>query len=249
MIPQIRKGDKMKLGFKFGTKYVEFTVSFSNRKTLAIEVETNGKVNVVAPMGVSEEKIIKKVKSKAKWIVQKQYEVRNINVNKINREAVNGESYLYLGRNYTLQLMIKEDTNKIEVKLFRGKFIVITPSKDEEKIKLALEEWYREKTLQKINDRIKYYKHFFNKEPKTIKVKEQKKRWASCTSKNELLFNWRCAMAPAYIIDYIVVHEMCHMYHKDHSKEFWNMVSNVMPDYEGRREWLRDNGIKLNLQI
>ena len=54
-------------------------------------------------------------------------------------------------------------------------------------------------------------------------------------------------MAPAYIIDYIVVHEMCHMYHKDHSKEFWNMVSGIMPDYESRRLWLRDNGIKLDL--
>lgn len=237
----------MRLGFKFGTKDIEFTVSFSNRKTLAIEVEANGEVNVVAPMGVSEEEIIKKVKSKATWIVQKQYEVRNINVNKINREAVNGESYLYLGRNYTLQLMIKEYINKIEVKLFRGKFIVTTPTKDEEKIKSALEEWYREKALQKINDRIKYYKPFFNKEPKSIKVKEQKKRWASCTSRNELLFNWRCAMAPAYIIDYIVVHEMCHMYHKDHSNEFWNMISSIMPDYEVRKEWLRDNGVKLDL--
>ncbi|MBY6951036.1 M48 family metallopeptidase [Clostridium botulinum] len=237
----------MKLGFKFGTKHIEFTVKFSNRKNLAIEVETNGEVNVVAPIGVSEEEIIKRVKSKATWIVQKQYEVRNINVNKINREAVNGESYLYLGRNYTLQLMRKEYINKIEVKLFRGKFIVTTPTKDEEKIKVALEEWYREKALQKINDRIKYYKPFFNKEPKVIKVKEQKKRWASCTSKNELLFNWRCAMAPAYIIDYIVVHEMCHMYHKDHSKEFWNMICGIMPDYEVRREWLRNNGIKLDL--
>lgn len=237
----------MKLRFKFGTKDIEFTVKYSNRKTLAIEVEPNGAVNVVAPLGVLEEDIIKTVKTKAVWIVQKQYEVRNINVNKINREAVSGESYLYLGRNYTLQLIINEDIKNIEVKLFRGKFIVTTITKDEEKIKVALEEWYREKALQKIDDRVEYYSPFFNKQPKSVKVKEQKKRWASCTSKDELLFNWRCVMAPAYIIDYIVVHEMCHMYYKDHSKEFWNMVSNVMPDYEGRKEWLRDNGIKLDL--
>ncbi|MFD3157949.1 M48 family metallopeptidase [Haloimpatiens sp. FM7330] len=237
----------MNLVFKFGTKDIEFTVKYSNRKTLAIEVEPSGKVNVVAPMGVSQEEIIKKVRSKAAWIVQKQYEVKNINVNKINREAVNGESYLYLGRNYTLQLIDDKTIKKIQVKLFRGKFIVTTPTKDEVKIKEALEQWYREKALQKICDRVKYYRPFFNKEPKAIKVKEQKKRWASCTSKDELLFNWRCVMAPAYILDYIVVHEMCHMYHKDHSKEFWNMVSDVMPDYEGRKEWLRYNGIKLDL--
>lgn len=237
----------MKLKFKFGTKDIEFTVGFSNRKTLAIEVETNGEVNVVAPIGTSEEEIIKRVKSKAAWIVQKRYEVRNINVNKINREPVNGESYLYLGRNYTMQLILDKQIKDINVRLFRGKFVVTTYTKDEDKIKVALEKWYREKALQKINERVKYYIHFFNKQPKSIKVKEQKKRWASCTSKDELLFNWRCAMAPAYIIDYIVVHEMCHMYYKDHSKEFWNMVSEVMPDYASRRMWLRDNGIKLDL--
>lgn len=126
----------MKLRFKFGTKDIEFNVSYSNRKTLAIEVETNGEVNVVAPMGVSEEAILKRVKSRAVWIVQKQYQVRNINVNKINREAINGESYLYLGRNYTLQLILDEQSKNINVKLFRGKFIVTTYTNDEDKIKV-----------------------------------------------------------------------------------------------------------------
>lgn len=237
----------MKLAFVFGTKNIEFAVKYSNRKTLAIEVEPSGEVNVVAPMGVSEEDIIKRVKTKAAWIVEKQYEVRNININKINREAVSGESYLYLGRNYTLQLILNESSNEIDVRLLRGKFLVTTYTKAEENIKSALEKWYREKALLKINERIKYYIHYFDKQPQSIKVKEQKKRWASCTSKDELLFNWRCVMAPSNIIDYIIVHEMCHMYYKDHSKEFWNMVSGIMPDYEGRRMWLRDNGIKLDL--
>lgn len=237
----------MKLGFMFGTKYIDFSMQYSDRKTLAIEVEASGEVNVVAPIGVSEEDIVRRVKSKAAWIVKKQYEVRNININKINRETINGESYLYLGRNYTLQLIEDKEIKKTDVKLFRGKFLVTTYSRDEEKIKASLERWYREKALKKINKRVEYYSPFFNRQPKSIKVKEQKKRWASCTSKDELLFNWRCAMAPAYIIDYIVVHEMCHMLYKDHSKEFWSMVSGIMPDYESRRLWLRDNGIKLDL--
>lgn len=241
------KGENMKLGFIFGTKNIEFEVQYSNRKTLAIEVEPSGEVNVVAPIGISEDKIIARVKTKAIWIVQKQYEVRNINVNKVNREAVSGESYLYLGRNYTMQLIVDKQREEIDVKLFRGKFVVTTYTKDEVKIKSSLEKWYRDKAFRKVDERVKYYGHFFNKQPKSIKVKEQKKRWASCTSKDELLFNWRCAMAPSYIIDYIVIHEMCHMYHKDHSKEFWNMVSGIMPDYESRRLWLRDNGIKLDL--
>ncbi|MFL0270114.1 M48 family metallopeptidase [Candidatus Clostridium radicumherbarum] len=237
----------MRLGFVFGTRNIDFNLEYSNRKTLAIEVEPSGEVNVIAPISVSEEKIINKVKSRASWIVQKQYEVRNINVNKINREAISGESYLYLGRNYTLQINVRTRTEEITVRLFRGKFIVTTYTEDEEKIKSALEEWYRKKALIKINERINYYSHYFDRKPSAVKVKEQKKRWASCTSKDELLFNWRCIMAPSNIIDYIIVHEMCHMYHKDHSKEFWSMVNGVLPDYEGRKLWLRDNGIKLDI--
>jgi predicted metal-dependent hydrolase len=107
----------MKLGFVFGTRNIDFNVLYSNRKTLEVEVEPSGEVNVVAPLGVSEEDIIKRVKTRAAWIVQKQYEVRNINVNKINREAVSGESYLYLGRNYTLQLNVYEESKEIAVTL------------------------------------------------------------------------------------------------------------------------------------
>lgn len=237
----------MKLGFQYGTKYIDFNVIFKERKTMSIEVEPSGEVNVVSPLGVSEIDILKKVKSKAKWIVQKQYDTKFININKINREAVNGESYMYLGRNYSLLLEVNDTRNDILVKLYRGKFIVETNTKDQGKIKLALENWYREKTLLRVNERVNYFKQYFNMSPKDIKVKEQKKRWASCTSSNELLFNWRCSMAPANILDYIVVHEMCHMLYKDHSKEFWDKVSAVMLDYEMRREWLRNNGIKLDI--
>ena len=115
------------------------------------------------------------------------------------------------------------------------------------KIKKAMENWYREKTLAKVKERVSYYSSYFNNEVTTVKVKEQKKRWASCTSKNELLFNWRCVMAPVFVLDYIVVHEMCHMEYKNHSKDFWNRVYAVMPDYEVRKDWLRDYGIRLNM--
>ncbi|MDK2827693.1 MAG: hypothetical protein PWP67_485 [Clostridium butyricum] len=73
------------------------------------------------------------------------------------------------------------------------------------------------------------------------------KRWASCTKNNELLFNWRSVMAPSNILDYIIVHELCHMKYKNHSKEFWDSVCEILPDYEIRREWLKNNGIKLDL--
>lgn len=237
----------MKLGFQYGTKFINFEVEFRKRKNLTIEVEPSGEVKVISPLGVSEDEILNKVKTKANWIVQKQYEVKNININKIKREAVNGESYLYLGRNYSLQIVLDENIKDIDVKLSRGKFVVNTYTKDEEIIKAALEKWYREKALKKVKERIKYYEPYFKNKVTNIKVKEQKKRWASCTKNNELLFNWRSVMAPSNILDYIIVHEMCHMNHKNHSKEFWDNVFEILPDYEVRREWLRNNGIKMDL--
>ena len=237
----------MELKFEYGSRIITFNLIYRKRKTMSIEVESTGEVTVIAPVGTSTEDIMEKVKSRAGWIVSKQYESKFINDTKINREAVSGESYMYLGRNYSLDIRVDENIDNISVKLFQGKFVVNTYIKDEDFIKKAMENWYREKTLAKVKERVSYYSSYFNNEVTTVKVKEQKKRWASCTSKNELLFNWRCVMAPVFVLDYIVVHEMCHMEYKNHSKDFWNRVYAVMPDYEVRKSWLKNNGIKMDI--
>ena len=237
----------MELKFDYGSRIITFNLIYRKRKTMSIEVETTGEVTVIAPVGTSSDDVIEKVKSRAGWIVSKQYESKFINDTKINREAVSGESYMYLGRNYSLDIRVDENIDNISVKLFQGKFVVNTYIKDEDFIKKAMENWYIEKTLAKVKERVSYYSSYFNNEVTTVKVKEQKKRWASCTSKNELLFNWRCVMAPVFVLDYIVVHEMCHMEYKNHSKDFWNRVYAVMPDYEVRKSWLKNNGIKMDI--
>lgn len=238
----------MKLKVQYGTKELEFKVEFKDRDTMSISVEPPNYILVVAPTGMPEEDIKGIVKSRGRWIVQKLFEFRNIDAKRVNREFVNGESFMYLGRNYSLQIHVDETLqNNFKVKLSRGKFNVYVKEKSDEIIKEAMESWYREKTEEQVRKRIKYYQKFFEKKPSDIKVKEQKKRWASCTSKNELLFNWRCGMARATALDYIVVHEICHMYYKNHSQEFWDLVASVMSDYESRKEWLRDNGIRMDL--
>jgi len=111
----------------------------------------------------------------------------------------------------------------------------------------AMEKWYRKKADRIINDRVGLYIEKIGKRPQVVKVKEQKRRWGSCTAKSKLYFNWRIIMAPGGIIDYVVVHEMSHLVHANHSKKFWQKVESVLPDYKKRRKWLKDNGIKLNL--
>lgn len=235
------------LSIEYGTKIIEFTVTYRTRKTIEIGVEAPDVVTVVAPEGLDDEVLLTHVRSKAKWIVQKLYEIKEIQTQHIDREYVNGEAFLYLGRNYTLHLVDDESLMKPITKLFQGKFMITTPVRNQLKLKLSMEDWYRQKTLEKVLERVAYYQKYFEIEATAIKVKEQKKRWASCTSKRELLFNWRCTMAPSWVLDYIVVHEMSHMLIMDHSKDFWSLVERIMPDYEKRREWLKNYGIKMDL--
>lgn len=232
---------------EYGTKTIEFEVEYRNRKSLEISIQPPDNIRVRAPKWSSEEEILKIVKSKGKWITQKLFEFKDVEYRKRKKEYVNGESFMYLGRNYSLEIIKNEDVKRPQVKLYRGKFYIETNTMDQDKLKQAMEQWYREKTLEKILEKADYYKSYFNKDPNSIKVKEQKKRWGSCNSRGNLMFNWRCSMAPSNVLDYIVVHEMCHMIHLNHSKNFWKLVEKIMPDYKNRKEWLKINGIKMHL--
>lgn len=237
----------MKLSYEYGTQRIEFSVIFRKRKTLSIEVEAPNIITVIAPEGATEERILETVKTKSKWIVQKLFEIKEMEYRKRTRQYVNGESFIYMGRNYSLQIVLDDKVKLPEAKLIRGKFYVYTYSKDEAIVKQALENWYKDKAKEKLEERVKYYQDYFDTKPTKIIVKDQQKRWGSCTARQELLFNWRSIMAPSPVLDYIVVHELCHLIHKNHSKEFWQILKSVLPDYEDRKARLRDNGIKYDL--
>lgn len=237
----------MYLSVEYGTKSINFSLTYKNRKTLEINVEPPDIVHVIAPSGVSEQEVLSKVRSKAKWIVQKLYALKDMKYIPIPKEFVSGESFMYLGRNYSLQLEFLPGLKLPKVQLYQGKFHVTTPTYDEEAINSAMETWFRNKASEKISQRVKYYCEKLGKSPSRVRVKHQEKRWASCTSKNELLFNWRCIMAPSPILDYIVVHEMCHMVEKNHSKRFWDKVASILPDFERRKDWLKNNGVRMDL--
>lgn len=237
----------MKLSFDYGTETIEFTVVFRKRKTLSIEVEPPNIITVIAPLGTPEDQILEAVKGKAKWIVQKLFEIRQIEHRRSAKQYVNGEAFTYLGRNYSLQIVIDEVVRVPEAKLIRGKLTVFTQNKDETIIRTAVENWYHDRAKEKITERVAYYQPFFDVQPKRIVIKDQLKRWGSCTKGKELLFNWKSVMAPSPVLDYIVVHEMCHLVHMNHTDEFWKLLKKVLPDYDERKNWLKNNGIKFDI--
>lgn len=236
----------MKLKFNYKENQIEFSIIRKKRKTISIKIEEDGSIIVSAPLRISKEYILLAVREKAYWIIKKQNQLKESCYKKIKREFINGSSFMYLGKEYSLNLILDETIKEISVDL-KETFNIYTNTTNEEKLRFALEKWYRYETLKIVTERIDYYSHNFKDKVTQIKVKEQKRRWASCTGKNAILFNWRISMARADVIDYVVIHEMCHMDHRDHSKHFWNRVEEIMPDYKKKHNWLKENGINLYL--
>lgn len=235
----------MKVDFIYAGNNLEFDLEFANRKTIKITVVTTDRIEVIAPIGVPKKVIIETVKNKAPWLLKKMYLLKNIPAKTIHY-FISGEKFLYLGEEITLKVIVRDGVRKASISLIGDVLCVETPRNDKETIRTALELWYREKTRDKVEERIKFFQLYFKALPRQIKVKEQKRRWASCTYMNDILFNWRCAMAKPEVIDYIVVHEMCHMVHKNHSKDFWNLVQQIMPDYKIKTLWLKNNGMSMD---
>lgn len=237
----------MKLSTMYGSKTIDFEVTYRNRKTLAIQIKPPDQILVLSPANLSEEIITEKVKSKGNWIIKKLLDFKDVVYMPFDKEFINGESFMYLGRNYSVQINLDKNLLRPNIKLSDGKFQITTPAIEQDILKKALEKWYRREAKKIILKRIEFYKPKFRVEPRQIKIKEQKKRWGSCTSKGDLLFNWRAVMAPSPVIDYVIVHEMNHLINRNHSNKFWKSVENILPDYKNRRKWLKDYGVRMDL--
>ncbi len=113
---------------------------------------------------------------------------------------------------------------------------------------LTLDRRYRNSARQKITARVVHYHQQTGGQYTSITIRDQKSRWGSCSSRGTLSFNYRLIFAPAKVLDYVVVHELCHLSHMNHSGDFWNMVEEIMPDYQVYKNWLRDHGRELTLE-
>ncbi|MFB9154657.1 M48 family metallopeptidase [Vibrio gallaecicus] len=214
----------------------------SRRKTASIKVE-EGEVIIVVPKLLERDKIDKLLASKHQWIVEKiaQYQTTSPAT---MREYVSGESLPYLGRNYRLKVL-KGDL--APTKLLNGRITVTVPepSTQTHYIRRALTNWYKRHADKKIREKVRRYESLVGVETCVVRTKEFKSRWGSCTPYGDLEFNWVIVMAPNRVVDYVVVHELCHLIHHDHSPQFWKEVERVMPDYKEHKEWLRGNAQSL----
>lgn len=236
----------MEVTFMHKNREIRFNIIYRKRKTMSLEIKRDGIINVIAPNGLDKTFIVDKVKNKSDWIIKKLDEIEVLDNNRYIRSYESGDIFLYLGNEYILENLVDKSTIGTSVSLENNKLIVRSNSNNKDVIQRALKKWYTDETLGIVKERINYYKLFFEDTVTSIKIKDQKSRWASCTYKNEILFNLRCSMMPIQIIDYIVVHEMCHMEHRNHSKDFYLAVERILPDYKERVKWLKNNGVRMN---
>lgn len=219
----------------------------STRSTTDIVIERDGKITVRPPVGYTPEQVDAVVESKRMWIYRNLAEWKDLNTTAVTREWVNGETFLYLGSAYRLSLISGQD---VPLKLKEGRFCLSRELVEEGgavSAKAAFESFYIEKGQQRFADRVAYYSPKVGVTASLIKVKDMGYRWASCSKGGALNFHWKCMMAPIKIIDYIVVHELCHFHQRNHSDAFWNEVDKVMPDWRERKAWLRARGAHLDL--
>ena len=228
-----------------------YTLVKSRRKTIGIRIEKNGEVRVSAPIKLGRKHIEDVIREKAGWIIKKVDEVKKKNSNIVQREYVNGEKLLYLGKEYTLEV-VERSSNRAEVRMQDDKIIVyithgLLGEQRKQTIKKILEKWYRKRFSEIVNEKTEQYSVKLNVTPRKVFIKDQKTRWGSCSVKGNVNFNWRLVMAPVEIIDYVVIHELCHLKVMNHSKTFWALVESMLPSFKDNRRWLKNSGHRLVL--
>jgi hypothetical protein len=221
---------------------LKITVHQRNRKTLSIYIERDGTLTVYAPEKLSQtdiESILQKreyqiYKYLAKWEL--------LNANRISREPVNGQSFLYLGRNYYFQF--SNDVSKLTLK---GRYFYL-PESRRVNLPEAFKEFYREKGKVFITPRALQYAAKMGLTLEEVSVLELKNRWASCSSKKpKINFHWKVMMAPVTVLDYLIVHELAHFKHPKHDNAFWNEVDKILPNYQKQVDWLKRYGASLTI--
>lgn len=237
---------------QFGGTRIDYqVVSSSRRRTVAIRVGPEEGVEVVVPDGLQRERVAQIVRKRAPWIMEKLRRVDE-QVAPPPRDFVTGESFHYAGRRYRLHVRRSPRARRASLTFDQGRFIAVVPcaTRDADLPRLlrpAFVTWYRERAELRLPARVAHFARLMGVAPERTVVKDQARRWGSCTKTGVLGLNWRIVMARASIVDYVVVHELAHLVEPDHGPRFWRVVASVTPDYEERREWLRVHGAQLTL--
>jgi len=223
----------------FGNRRIPYQLTRKSRKHIRILVAPDLTVRVSAPPRAKDEQIAQILKQKAHWIARKLDAVKNFHPLPAPKEYISGETFCYLGRQYRLKVAKGE---KAPAKL-KGKFLNVTvPDKqDRDAVKKVVESWYKQRAEQTV---LRYLDKCMNVTERhgiptaALTLRKMRTRWGSCSSKGRITINTNLIQAPVHCIEYVIMHELCHLKHHNHSKAFYKLLTQCMPDWQKRKEAL-----------
>lgn len=215
------------------------------RRTVQIRIVPPEAIEVLAPTGFPQKEVEALLYKRTAWIVTQLTRLERLAANPVNASLAEGAQLLYLGR--PRQLTVAPSAAKrAKVVLEDDRLTVCLPivagQGSTPLLRRALHQWYVRSAAKLLADRTAYWAREIGVRPGRISIRDQKTRWGSASTRGNVNYNWRIVMAPPETVDYLVVHELCHIKVPNHSATFWLLVGQSVPDYKKHRAWLRQHG-------
>ena len=222
-------------------------IKTDRKKSASIQLK-DGRVRVRAPRSLSDKRINDLIKKRTPWIKEKLKEYSK-RPQVVTKKYEDGEIFSYLDKNYELKII---ESDKEAIKLKNGFFIVSICKEGfgkNIKVQKLLTNWYRNHAHKYLQERTEKFANIIGVSPSSISIKNYKSRWGSCSISRAIDYNWKIIQAPKKVIDYVVVHELCHLIEHNHSPKYWSYVEKFMPNWKESRNWLKENSDILRYSI
>lgn len=244
----------------YNNETIQIHIIRSKRKTVCMSVNKDGSVTVKAPrLFPTDNEILKFVEQKMDWILKQRDRQQEREDMKLVRRFETDYSFPYLGEERLVEM---QSAKKTSITYEDDRIIIKTPfcealesnyeaeenKKAIEKLQSDLKKWYKKQAFAYVSKRVEYYQNIIGVTVTSVSIKSRKSQWGSCDSNGNLTFSWRLVMASPEAIDYVVIHELCHRKHMDHSRDFWNQVQKYMPDFKKQKQWLEENSVNLTIE-
>ncbi len=222
---------------------ITYTTIRSRRRSIGIEITMSGDVIVRMPLRAKEQLAAEFIRKKSPWIIKTIEKVRTYSEKYRPKQFLDGEEFTYLNMKYPLRY-VESGAPTLQ---FRDGMFLLNRSKQGSASRQFIS-WYRKAVRTVLEERLLYFSQRAGLRYGRVTITAAKRRWGSCSHRNDLSFSWRLVLAPIEIVDYVVLHELVHVIEKNHSRDrFWAVVARYMPDYKERRNWLKKNGVSLDL--
>lgn len=224
----------------------------SNRKrSVGFSVRWPDTMVITAPRDLPKKTLDKMITERRNWAIKRLEQLaadyRRLGLPKY---FAGGETFSYLGDDYPLTVLVSGSSTRSKCSLIDGRFVVEIPLAEEDDqpkyISKAIHNWYRQRAEEEIRDSIKRWSPVVGKTPSSASIRNQKSRWGSCSRRGAVSFNWRLVLLPRELLDYVVIHELCHMIEHNHSNRFWNLVEATFPDSRNSRKKLKRYAVYLD---